>query len=318
MTHRRRSIRLLTGAIAFLTLTTGALAAAPGEPVVRVYGPGGPEPAIREAAEVFGRAHSVRVEVVAGPTPKWIARAKADADVIYSGAEFMMSDFIRDMEGRIEEDSVTPLYLRPSAILVRPGNPKKITGLEDLLKPAMKVLVVQGAGQTGLWEDVAGRRGNIRTVRAFRRNIVFFAANSAEARARWNERKEIDAWLIWNIWETANPDLADVVPLSEEDRIYRDCGVALTRQGKAKAPAREFVDFLQSREGERIFARWGWITETKEGAQTGPRPTSGGNPHRIVLEVNTGELEQWPFALNNVENVRTALGPDTAVEIVVH
>ena len=35
----------------------------------RAYGPGGPLPAMREAAEVFSRANGVTVEVAAGPTP---------------------------------------------------------------------------------------------------------------------------------------------------------------------------------------------------------------------------------------------------------
>ena len=53
-----------------------------------------------------------------------------------------------------------PLFLRPATILVRPGNPGHITGVADLLKPGHRVLVVNGAGQQGLWEDVAGRLGD--------------------------------------------------------------------------------------------------------------------------------------------------------------
>src|SRR5262249_25153724 len=48
---------------------------------LRVYGPGGPEPAIREAASQFGTAHGIAIAVTAGPTGKWIAAAKADADL---------------------------------------------------------------------------------------------------------------------------------------------------------------------------------------------------------------------------------------------
>ncbi len=111
------------------------------------------------------KKHSLKVEVTAGPTAEWIEKAKGDADIIYGGAEYMMTDFIKAMEGRIDETTVTPLYLRPSALLVRAGNPKRIQRFEDLLKPGLKVLVVQGAGQTALWEDMAGRKGNIKTVK---------------------------------------------------------------------------------------------------------------------------------------------------------
>lgn len=234
-----------------------------------VYGPGGPLPAMKEAAVAFGKQHGVHVAVTGGPTPEWLSKARGDADVIFSGAEHMMTDFVKQLgdtldagrrPGRIDESTIHPLYLRPVAILVRPGNPKRVLRFEDLLRPGTRVLVVQGAGQTGLWEDVAGRTGDIGVVRAFRRNIAAVAANSGEAKQRWSSDSTLDAWLIWNIWQVANPTLADVVPVAERWRLYRDAGVALTVKGRDRPAAQAFVAFLKSPAGARIFARWGWTT----------------------------------------------------------
>lgn len=237
------------------------LPAAPAETLF-VYGPGGPLPAMREAAAAFTRAHGVAVIVTAGPASQWLGRARADADVIYSGSEHMMTDFIGQLHeasaGAIVDSTVTPLYLRPAAILVRKGNPLGIARFEDLLKPGVKVLVVHGAGQTGLWEDVAGRTGNIEVVRAFRNNIGAFAPNSGEARRMWTGDASYDAWLIWNIWQVANPEIADMVPLAPEWLVYRDAGAALTRRGNDRPIAHAFVDYLQSPEGAAVFRRWGW------------------------------------------------------------
>jgi accessory colonization factor AcfC len=254
-------MKRILGWVLGLGLLLVAIVPAHAQDAIRAYGPGGPLPAMREAAEVFSKANGVTVEVTAGPTPQWLEKAKADADVIFSGAEYMMTDFIKAMEGRIDESAVVSLYLRPVAILVRPGNPKGIRGFEDLLAPGMKILVVQGAGQAGLWEDVAGRKGNIQTVRAFRKNIAVYAGNSAEARKAWIEKTDLEAWLIWNIWQVANKDLADLAPIKEEYQIYRDAGIALTQQGKAKEAARKFVEFVQSPEGAKIFAKWGWMAQ---------------------------------------------------------
>ena len=115
-----------------------------------MYGPGGPAPAMKEAAAAFGAAQHVVVNVVADPTPMWVDEAKADAYVIFSGAENVMSDFAKALPGAFDLKEAEPLYLRPVAILVRPGNPKKIRGFHDLFKPGMKVMAVAGAGQTGL------------------------------------------------------------------------------------------------------------------------------------------------------------------------
>ena len=244
---------LLAAGILF---TSSAMAAAE---TLHVYGPGGPLPAMKEAAEIFGRTHGAEIQVTGGPLSQWIDHAKADADVVFSGSEVMMSDFITAMPD-IDPATAKALYLRPAAILVRPGNPTNIKGVADLLKPGHRILVVNGAGQQGLWEDVAGRLGDIANVQAFRANIVTVAANSAQARQAWIEDKSLDAWLIWTIWQVANPTLADQVPVEPQYSIYRDVGVALTKTGEARPVARQFTEFLASPEGASIFAKWGWLT----------------------------------------------------------
>ena len=233
---------------------------------VRVYGSEGPSPAVHEAAATFGEKNDVKVEVVSGPVTKWLDKAKEDADVIFCSAEFMMSDLIRAGELQIDPRTVTPLYLRPSAILVRPGNPKGIGDFPDLLRPGMRLMVVTGSGQTGLWEDMAGKQGDIRTIRHFRRNVVFFAPNSETAEKTWKEQPDIDAWVTWSIWHLPLHDHADLVPVSKDYVVYRQCNVALTTHGVENEQAGKFVEFLASPEGAEIFKSWDWIT---------PAPDSG-------------------------------------------
>ena len=263
-------------AILILVLAASGFAGAlHAQTVLNVYGPGGPAPAMQEAAKAFGAAHDISVTVVAGPTAQWVEKARQDADIIFSGAENMFTDFAKALPGAFELKDAYPLYLRPAAILVRPGNPKNIRGFRDLLAPNVKILTVAGAGQTGLWEDVAGRTGDIALVRAFRKNMVFpEAANSGAAKEQWTRQTDIDAWLIWNIWQVANPDLAQVVEMDEPFRIYRDAGVVLTRKGKTEPQAAAFVEFLKSAAGQKIFAKWGWDTRstaTVGGAKPVPR-----------------------------------------------
>lgn len=217
---------------------------------------------MKQAAIAFEKETGNKVVIKAGPTQSWIEDAKSNADVIFSGSETMMTDFVAALDGQIAAEEVVPLYLRPSAILVRPGNPAKITGLEDLMKPGHNVLVVNGAGQNGLWEDMAGRTGDISKVKALRQNIKVFAANSAEAKKAWSEDKSLDAWIIWNIWQVSNPDLADTVEVEPAYRIYRDTGVTLTKRGREKDDAKAFVSFLQGETAAAIFAKAGWLVSS--------------------------------------------------------
>lgn len=245
--------RFLPLALAALAFATPAYAGP-----VHVFGPGGPAPAMKEAAATFSKLRGVQVEVVAGPTAVWIDAAKQTGDVIFSGSETMMTDLQAVMGDRIDPATIKPLYLRVSNILVRPGNPKKIQGLNDLFRPGHRVLVVNGAGQNGLWEDMAGRTGDIAKVRALRSNIIGYAKNSAEAKQAWVADPSLDAWIIWGIWQKANPALADVVAVEEPYRIYRDVGAGLTVTGKANPDAVAFAAWLATPAARTIFVKWGW------------------------------------------------------------
>src|SRR3546814_15546879 len=66
---------------------------------VRAYGPGGPAPAMKEAAAAFKARTGVNVVVTAGPTPQGIDAARGNADVMFSGASHMMTDFVKAMNG---------------------------------------------------------------------------------------------------------------------------------------------------------------------------------------------------------------------------
>ena len=250
--------------IALVGLAT--FAAAPAAAQLHVYGPGGPAPAMKEAAAVFQRQTGVAVTVTSGPTPEWIERARKDADIIYSGSDTMMTDFVRQLPDSLRQQDVRPLYDRPAAILVRKGNPKRVNGFRDLARPGLRVMVVEGAGQNGLWEDLASRAGGISFHRALRPNIVLFAKTSADARAAWIEDKEIDAWVIWNIWQIENAALADQVRIEHDILIWRPMAIAVTTSTKHRDSAARFAAFLEGSEGARIFRRHGW---------RGPEPVSG-------------------------------------------
>ncbi|MCL6621707.1 MAG: substrate-binding domain-containing protein [Syntrophobacterales bacterium] len=105
-----------------LLLLLGVLSPAWGEEqVLRLYGPGGPLAPMQECAELFARRHKVQVIVVAGPESRWLDQARKDADLIFGGAEYMLTQWAQKYPGLIDEGNRTSLYVRPAAILVRPG-----------------------------------------------------------------------------------------------------------------------------------------------------------------------------------------------------
>jgi accessory colonization factor AcfC len=252
--------RLLLLAAAWVAVSAPARAQAPTP--VRAFGPGGPAPAMRTVAEAFRAAHGIPVEIVAGPTPGWAGRVPAEADIVFSGAEYMMDDFMAQFREVLDPATRTTLFLRPSALLVRRGNPRRITGLRDLLArpPAeARILATGGAGQVALWEDVAGRTGDIALLRAMRQRIVLVAPNTGAAQQEWRGKPDAyDVWLVWNHWQIAAPEHADLVEMEELFRIWRSSGTVLTKTGAAREEVRRFAAFLAGPEGAAIFARFGW------------------------------------------------------------
>jgi hypothetical protein len=58
----------------------------------------------------------------------------------------------------------------------------------------------------------------------------------------------------------SHPTLADTVPVEPCYAIYRDASVAITKRGEQNTASAQIVSFLQSKAGEAIFARWGWMS----------------------------------------------------------
>ncbi|MFF0830451.1 extracellular solute-binding protein [Brevibacillus sp. NPDC003359] len=223
--------------------------------VIRVYGPGGPLGPIKESAERFSTETGIKVEVTAGPEGNWIGQAKQDADIIFGGSEYMLQDFIFNHPEIIDTKSRTQLYPRAAGILVRKGNPKKIESLEDLTKKGVNIIDVNGAGQLGLWEDQAGRKGLIEGIS---QNINLSVKSSAEAIEQWKSNSSMDAWITYESWHYRLQDVTDLVELPEEEKLYRGTPIALTKITDQKKEAQQFIEYLKTEESHQIFQKWGW------------------------------------------------------------
>lgn len=129
-----------------------------------------------------------------------------------------------------------------------------------------RILATGGAGQVALWEDVAGRTGDLALLRAMRERIVQVAPNTGAAQQAWRGRPDAyDAWLVWNIWQVAAPELADIVEIEEPFRIWRSTGTVLTRRARKCAVS---PPSSRARRARRSSAAWAAAAEAS--AQLGP------------------------------------------------
>ncbi|MFC5587969.1 substrate-binding domain-containing protein [Sporosarcina soli] len=250
------AVMLLSGLIMTIDLTNENEIEAKKKPnTVYVYGPGGPLGPMEELAKRYSKGKGIQVYVTAGPEGKWIEQAKQDGDIIYGGSSYMLRNFSFSYPELLDEETWTELYARPAGILVRKGNPKNIQSITDLAKDDIQIVDVNGAGQLGLWEDLAGREG---VIPGIRKNMVASVKTSAEAIELWNSEPTIDAWITYESWHYRLLDITDLVMLKEEDKLYRGTPIALTVKGSKNKEAEKFLAFLQTEEAHDVFRKWGW------------------------------------------------------------
>lgn len=240
----------------FLLLLTFAVRIhASSQDTLYVYGPGGPQAPMEECAKLFAKKFSIPVKVTAGPEARWIETAKQNADVVFGGAEYMLTQFAMQHPGMIDSSTRKELYKRAAGILVRPGNPKKIQTFKDLAKPGIKLLDVNGAGQLGMWEDIAGKQD---LIAAIQKNIGRSVGNTAQAIDVWKSDNSYDAWIVYASWYYRLKDITALVKIPPGQTVYRGTPVAATTITNQKADALKFIQFLQTPEAHHIFIKWGW------------------------------------------------------------
>ncbi|GAC1427728.1 MAG: AcfC family putative adhesin [Flavisolibacter sp.] len=220
-----------------------------------VYGPGGPQAAFEGCAKVFSKKIGVPIKVIAGPEDNWIVQAMQNADLVFGGADYMLTQFQMKHPGLLDSTTRIELYKRASGILVRKGNPKHIISLKDLTKPGIKILDINGAGQLGMWEDLAGKQ-NI--IGAIQKNIPKSFPNTALAIEAWKADSSFDAIISYASWYLRLKNVSQLVKLPVNQTVYRGTPIAITTITNKRKKAQQFIHFLLSSEGHAIFKKWGW------------------------------------------------------------
>jgi accessory colonization factor AcfC len=241
--------------VCLVAVATMPLAGIAQTDTVYVYGPDGPFAPINECAQIFSKQNNLVVKVTAGPEANWIDAVTKNTDVIYGRAEYMLTSFAMKHPGLVDSTTRTELYKRGAAILVRPGNPKQIKSLEDLSRPGIKILDANGAGQFGLWEDIAGKEDGIAGIQ---RNIKQSFANTALGIEGWKSDRSFDAWITYASWHYRLKDITQLLTINESINVYRGTPVAITTISKHMDVAKRFIRFLLSERGHAVFKNWGW------------------------------------------------------------
>jgi molybdate transport system substrate-binding protein len=141
-------------------------------------------------------------------------------------------------------------------IAVQKGNPQNITCLEDLAKPGLKVgvgekealavgrLTEKMLKAQGLYEDIM-------------KNVVL-TAGSASKLALPLAMGNLDAEINWMPTCLVFKEKVDIIKIDPRKLKYSVAPIGMTVYSKKKEEARQYLEFVGSKEGQEIFGMYGF------------------------------------------------------------
>jgi len=233
------------------------------------------KPALEEAAAVFAQRTGIRTELHFGGSGTMLSQMKMaeKGDLYIPGSPDYMMMAARD--GVIDPTTIRIIAYLVPAIIVQRGNPENLRSLGDLARPGLRVGIADPETVCiGLYAMEIFSSNHL--LEEVSKNIVTYAESCAKTAALIGLKK-VDAVIGWRVFAHWNPETMEAVYLKPGE-IPRLAYIpaALSTYAQDVEAAQRFIDFLTSREGQRIFARWGYLATEEEARRYAPQAQIGG------------------------------------------
>ena len=273
--------RIVAALFSTLLITT-SLAGCSGGSVpaktITVFAGSASQPPLEEAAKVFQQKTGISVTYSFGGSGTVLSQMilSKSGDVYIPGSPDYLIKAQAQGVVKTGDGGIVLSYLVP-AILVQKGNPKNIKTLSDLLRPDVSVGIGNPASVcVGLYAvEVFDHNGLLESIK--QAGTIKTYADSCEKTAALIALKAVDAVIGWGVFASWNPDTTDVVYLSasELSRLAYVPAVIST-YAQDRASSQTFIDFLVSKEGRAIFAKYGYQVTEDEARKFAPNAAIGG------------------------------------------
>ncbi len=222
-----------------------------------LYCAAGIRPAVAQTVETFSREHGVKIvtNYAGSETLLSTIRLARSGDLYMPGDKHYVEQ--ARQEGMIlSQRSVC--YWVPT-ILVQKGNPKNITGLEDLLQRGLKL---------GLGDANVCAIGRTTKELLAKNNIAWdeveknlkFQSLTVNELGMQIQAKSLDAVIVWDAMAQYYSDYGDQVPIAREKNVLSTVDVGVLKFTEHRKLAEKFVDFLVSEQSRDIFEKHNYRT----------------------------------------------------------
>ncbi len=220
---------------------------------LRVYSGAGLNKPMDEIAKVFEEKEDIKIEMVYGGSSQNLSQIELvrDGDVWTPGS---MAD-CEVAEGKGLIDNKKEIVYHIPIIAVPKGNPAGITCLEDLGKNGVKIVLgdEQSCAIGKVSSKLLADNGLKERVAA---NILAKTANVSELLV-YMQLKQADATIIWEDEAVGNQDI-EVIEIPKEINQIKTVPVAVLKTTQKKELAQQFSNFVASKEGLKIFSKYGF------------------------------------------------------------
>ena len=221
----------------------------------------GLRPPVSELAETFGRENGIKVISDYAGAEVLLSKIKLGSQ----GDLYIPGD--REFICRAAEEGLilyqkSVCYFVPT-ILVQKGNPKKISSLDDLIKPGIKL----GLGHphnlpVGRIAKKIFEKNTI-SWRDVERNLKFQSA-TVNVLGIQIQAGALDAVIVWDAMARYYSEYGEEVPIPVGRNVISTVDVGVLKFTKHRELAEKFVAFLTSGRGQEIFRKHSYRTEPRE------------------------------------------------------
>jgi molybdate transport system substrate-binding protein len=237
------------------------------------------KPPTEEAAKAFEAKTGVKVDVIFGGSGYVLSQMMLGkkGDLYFPGSSDYME--LAKKKGVVfPETEKNIVYLVP-AINVQKGNPKNVKTLKDLTRPGVKVAIANPEGVcVGAYAvELVEALFTPEEKEAFRKNLINYT-ESCEKTATAISLKAADAVIGWRVFHYWDPERIETIPL-EKSQVIRIgyIPIAISKYTSNRPLAQQFIDFLLSEDGKKIFQKYHYFMSAEEAtAWIGEKKPVGG------------------------------------------
>lgn len=243
---------VLAALIGVLVFTGSGRPAHPG----MIYCAAGLQPPVSEILNAYEASHQIPFQTKFDGSGSLLSEIRVAGGDLFLAADRL---YLTQAEQMKLVTEIVPIAYQYPIIVVPKGNPQRITGLSDLLKPGVRLSLADpqraaiGKVVSGILEK-DGRWAALWKRAVIQRETVNQVANDVKLTAA-------DAGIVWNVTAVQYPDL-QAVHVPEFDHSKNEIAVGLLSTSTDPKAAHEFIRYLTDPSaGLRVFARHGYDVE---------------------------------------------------------